>query len=101
VKFEELVQLDPDHIYDPANKSEHKTKPIFKVIRPQPQLKSRKSSLTSNSNSEQNFLSEIGRQADAQNLFSSAPDIHSNEFIMMGALPTTNVGESPNLFGSG
>jgi hypothetical protein len=56
-------------IYNPNQKNGPKTKPIFKVIRPgTPQ--SRGSSLSHSGGSDQNYLAEIGRQADQMSLFS-------------------------------
>jgi hypothetical protein len=41
VKFDQLNQLDPDFVYNPNQKSEPKTKPIFKVIKPASRERSR------------------------------------------------------------
>jgi hypothetical protein len=63
VKFEQLEELDPEHIYNP-NKSEPKTKQIFKVIK-----NSRKDSDQGSTTGDANFLSEIGKMSDASGLF--------------------------------
>ena len=41
--MEQLAELDPDLVYNPSSRPEHKTKPIFKVIKA-PSKSSRKSS---------------------------------------------------------
>jgi hypothetical protein len=67
VKFEQLAQLDPDMVYNPHQRPEPKTKPIFKVIKTSGS--SRKSSCSGGSG---DCLADIERQADQMNLFTSS-----------------------------
>eukprot|EP00347_Sterkiella_histriomuscorum_P023435 403334652 len=72
VKFDQLNELDPDFVYNPNQKNEQKTKPIFKVVKGMPRDRSRRSSMSrSSSQNEQNFLSDMQKQADHMNLFNS------------------------------
>lgn len=66
-------------IYNPNQKAEPKSKQIFKVIKTGRDKSSRKSSISGGSLGDQNFLSDIGRQADQMNLFSTG-----QEFNMSG-----------------
>jgi hypothetical protein len=57
VKFDQLAALDPDMVYNPNQKVEPKTKPIFKVVKSH----SRKSSFSGGSIGEQKYLADIER----------------------------------------
>ncbi|CDW87501.1 constans-like 1 [Stylonychia lemnae] len=96
VKFEQISELDPDMVYNPNQKAEPKTKPIFKVTKnaQPPRDRSRKSSMSGGSIGEQTYLADLERQADQLNLFSSGQD-----FNMCGAYDQETFGSHSSTLG--
>lgn len=72
IKADEINELDPDYVYNPNQKNEPKTKPIFKIIKGVPRDRSRRSSVSGMSTGEQSHnLDDIQKQADHMSLFNS------------------------------